>query len=113
MNKLYIGNVSEEASAEDLESVFEEWKIPHSGPFLVKTGYAFVDCPDEKIAMKAIDILSGENWKVAFERCRSCAAIVEMALLQAPTRYACTPVGWGWIPAFLSLPQPLLGLLTL
>uniref|UniRef100_A0AAY5KZ61 RRM domain-containing protein n=1 Tax=Esox lucius TaxID=8010 RepID=A0AAY5KZ61_ESOLU len=60
MNKLYIGNVSEEASAEDLETIFEQWKIPHSGPFLVKTGYAFVDCPDEKVAMKAIDILSGK-----------------------------------------------------
>lgn len=60
MNKLYIGNVSEEASSEDLETIFEQWKIPHSGPFLVKTGYAFVDCPDEKVAMKAIDILSGK-----------------------------------------------------
>uniref|UniRef100_A0A674EAH2 Insulin-like growth factor 2 mRNA-binding protein 3 n=1 Tax=Salmo trutta TaxID=8032 RepID=A0A674EAH2_SALTR len=60
MNKLYIGNVSEEASAEDLETIFEQWKIPHSGPFLVKTGYAFVDCPDEKNAMMAIDILSGK-----------------------------------------------------
>ncbi|KAL0961831.1 hypothetical protein UPYG_G00332250 [Umbra pygmaea] len=60
MNKLYIGNVSEETRAEDLETIFEQWKIPHSGPFLVKTGYAFVDCPDEKVAMKAIDILSGK-----------------------------------------------------
>ncbi|XP_063041724.1 insulin-like growth factor 2 mRNA-binding protein 3 isoform X2 [Engraulis encrasicolus] len=60
MNKLYIGNVSEQASSVDLESIFEQWKIPFSGPFLVKTGYAFVDCPDEKIAMKAIDTLSGK-----------------------------------------------------
>ncbi|KAJ8273880.1 hypothetical protein GJAV_G00106530 [Gymnothorax javanicus] len=60
MNKLYIGNLSEEASPLELESIFEERKIPVSGPFLVKTGYAFVDCPDEKIAMKAIDILSGK-----------------------------------------------------
>ncbi|XP_030644954.1 insulin-like growth factor 2 mRNA-binding protein 3 isoform X3 [Chanos chanos] len=60
MNKLYIGNVSEKASALDLETIFEQWKIPFSGPFLVKTGYAFVDCPDEKIAMKAIDTLSGK-----------------------------------------------------
>ncbi|KAJ8379869.1 hypothetical protein SKAU_G00006470, partial [Synaphobranchus kaupii] len=60
MNKLYIGNLSEEASPLELESIFEEWKIPVSGPFLVKTGYAFVDCPDEKMAMKAIDILSGK-----------------------------------------------------
>uniref|UniRef100_A0A3B3WU47 RRM domain-containing protein n=1 Tax=Poecilia mexicana TaxID=48701 RepID=A0A3B3WU47_9TELE len=60
MNKLYIGNVSAEASEEDLESIFKQWKIPHSGPFLVKTGYAFVDCPDEKAAMRAIDVLSGK-----------------------------------------------------
>lgn len=61
MNKLYIGNVSEQTSALDLETIFEQWKIPFSAPFLVKSGYAFVDCPDEKIAMKAIDTLSGEN----------------------------------------------------
>lgn len=60
MNKLYIGNVSAEASEKDLETIFEQWKIPHSGPFLVKTGYAFVDCPDDKAAMKAIDVLSGK-----------------------------------------------------
>ncbi|XP_061738393.1 insulin-like growth factor 2 mRNA-binding protein 3 isoform X2 [Nerophis ophidion] len=60
MNKLYIGNVSAEASEEDFETIFDKWKIPHSGPFLVKTGYAFVDCPDEKTAMKAIDTLSGK-----------------------------------------------------
>uniref|UniRef100_H3DK60 Insulin-like growth factor 2 mRNA binding protein 3 n=1 Tax=Tetraodon nigroviridis TaxID=99883 RepID=H3DK60_TETNG len=59
MNKLYIGNVSSEASEQDFETIFEQWKIPHSGPFLVKT-YAFVDCPDEKAAMKAIDVLSGK-----------------------------------------------------
>uniref|UniRef100_A0A673B8F1 Insulin-like growth factor 2 mRNA binding protein 3 n=1 Tax=Sphaeramia orbicularis TaxID=375764 RepID=A0A673B8F1_9TELE len=60
MNKLYIGNVSAEASEEDFESIFEQWKIPFTGQFLVKTGYAFVDCPDEKAAMKAIDVLSGK-----------------------------------------------------
>ncbi|XP_022521056.2 insulin-like growth factor 2 mRNA-binding protein 3 isoform X2 [Astyanax mexicanus] len=60
MNKLYIGNVSEQASALDLETIFEQWKIPFSAPFLVKSGYAFVDCPDDKIAMKAIDTLSGK-----------------------------------------------------
>uniref|UniRef100_A0A3B4ZD07 Insulin like growth factor 2 mRNA binding protein 3 n=1 Tax=Stegastes partitus TaxID=144197 RepID=A0A3B4ZD07_9TELE len=58
MNKLYIGNVSAEATEEDFETLFEQWKIPHSGPFLIKNGYAFVDCPDEKAAMRAIDILS-------------------------------------------------------
>ncbi|KAJ3608859.1 hypothetical protein NHX12_023389 [Muraenolepis orangiensis] len=60
MNKLYIGNLVEEASVEDLEALFGEWSLATSGPFLVKTGYAFVDCPDEKVTMKAIDLLSGK-----------------------------------------------------
>ncbi|XP_029444943.1 insulin-like growth factor 2 mRNA-binding protein 3 isoform X2 [Rhinatrema bivittatum] len=60
MNKLYIGNLSENVSPLDLESVFKESKIPFSGQFLVKTGYAFVDCPDESWAMKAIEALSGK-----------------------------------------------------
>ncbi|XP_030060703.1 insulin-like growth factor 2 mRNA-binding protein 3 [Microcaecilia unicolor] len=60
MNKLYIGNLSENVSPLDLESIFKESKIPFSGQFLVKTGYAFVDCPDESWAMKAIEALSGK-----------------------------------------------------
>ncbi|XP_037651141.1 insulin-like growth factor 2 mRNA-binding protein 3 isoform X1 [Sebastes umbrosus] len=60
MNKLYIGNVSAEVTEEELELLFEQHKIPHSGPFLLKAGYAFVDCLDEKAAMKAIDALSGK-----------------------------------------------------
>lgn len=59
MNKLYIGNLSENAVPSDLESLFKDAKIPVSGPFLVKTGYAFVDCPDESWALKAIEALSG------------------------------------------------------
>ncbi|XP_008064381.1 insulin-like growth factor 2 mRNA-binding protein 3 isoform X2 [Carlito syrichta] len=61
MNKLYIGNLSENAAPSDLESVFKDAKIPVSGPFLVKTGYAFVDCPDESWALKAIEALSGKT----------------------------------------------------
>ncbi|XP_041104927.1 insulin-like growth factor 2 mRNA-binding protein 3-A isoform X2 [Polyodon spathula] len=60
MNKLYIGNLSEDASPVELESLFKEYKIPFSGQFLVKTGYAFVDCPDDNWAMKAIDTFSGK-----------------------------------------------------
>lgn len=85
MNKLYIGNVSAEASEEDFETIFEQWKIPHSGPFLVKTGYAFVDCPDEKAAMKAIDVLSGEK-RCCFLVCVSLSAIREDARTAAIVR---------------------------
>lgn len=59
MNKLYIGNLSEHAAPSDLESIFKDNKIPAAGAFLVKTGYAFVDCPDESWALKAIEALSG------------------------------------------------------
>uniref|UniRef100_A0A2I3GDW3 RRM domain-containing protein n=1 Tax=Nomascus leucogenys TaxID=61853 RepID=A0A2I3GDW3_NOMLE len=54
MNKLYIGNLSENAAPSDLESIFKD------GPFLVKTGYTFVDYPDESWALKAIEALSGK-----------------------------------------------------
>uniref|UniRef100_A0A4X2LZ33 RRM domain-containing protein n=1 Tax=Vombatus ursinus TaxID=29139 RepID=A0A4X2LZ33_VOMUR len=60
MNKLYIGNLSDSVSPVDLESVFNDSKIPYTGSFLVKAGYAFVDCPDENWAMKAIETLSGK-----------------------------------------------------
>ncbi|XP_048195646.1 insulin-like growth factor 2 mRNA-binding protein 3 isoform X2 [Perognathus longimembris pacificus] len=60
MNKLYIGNLSENAAPTDLESIFKDAKIPVSGPFLVKTGYAFVDCPDDSWALKAIEAISGK-----------------------------------------------------
>lgn len=87
MNKLYIGNVSAEASEEDFETIFEQWKIPHSGPFLVKTGYAFVDCPDEKAAMKAIDVLSGEKFgvkKVLFGKTHELLQLCEDCLTSWP-----------------------------
>uniref|UniRef100_A0A8B9LEW8 Insulin-like growth factor 2 mRNA-binding protein 1 n=1 Tax=Astyanax mexicanus TaxID=7994 RepID=A0A8B9LEW8_ASTMX len=60
MNKLYIGNLNENVTAEDLVKTFEDYKIPYSGQFLMKTGYAFVDCPDDQWAMKAIETFSGK-----------------------------------------------------
>lgn len=60
MNKLYIGNLNENVTAEDLVKTFQDYKIPYSGQFLVKTGYAFVDCPDDQWAMKAIETFSGK-----------------------------------------------------
>ncbi|XP_053855767.1 insulin-like growth factor 2 mRNA-binding protein 1 isoform X2 [Vidua macroura] len=60
MNKLYIGNLPEGVTAAELEKVFAEHQISFSGHFLVKSGYAFVDCPDEQWAMKAIETFSGK-----------------------------------------------------
>ncbi|XP_056143990.1 insulin-like growth factor 2 mRNA-binding protein 1 [Lampris incognitus] len=60
MNKLYIGKLNENVTAEDLVKTFDDHKIPYSGQFLMKTGYAFVDCPDDQWAMKAIETISGK-----------------------------------------------------
>uniref|UniRef100_UPI00358E02EF insulin-like growth factor 2 mRNA-binding protein 3 isoform X2 n=1 Tax=Myxine glutinosa TaxID=7769 RepID=UPI00358E02EF len=60
MNKLYIGNVSENASASDLQTIFTERRLPVAGHFLLKSGYAFVDCPDESSALRAIEMLHGK-----------------------------------------------------
>lgn len=60
MHKLYIGNLGDSVTAEDLGKTFDDHKIPFSGQFLMKTGYAFVDCPDDQWAMKAIETISGE-----------------------------------------------------
>ncbi|KAM6913568.1 insulin-like growth factor 2 mRNA-binding protein 1 isoform 1-T1 [Lycodopsis pacificus] len=60
MHKLYIGNLGDSVTAEDLGKTFDEHKIQYSGQFLMKTGYAFVDCPDDQWAMKAIETFSGK-----------------------------------------------------
>lgn len=87
MNKLYIGNLSDHAGPSDLESVFKDAKIPVAGPFLVKTGYAFVDCPDEGWALKAIEALSGGA------HARGRGVPVSAAAIRDP---ACRPAGRGW-----------------
>uniref|UniRef100_A0AAV2KJQ8 RRM domain-containing protein n=1 Tax=Knipowitschia caucasica TaxID=637954 RepID=A0AAV2KJQ8_KNICA len=61
MHKLYIGNLGDTVTAEDLGKTFDDHKIAYSGQFLMKTGYAFVDCPDDQCAMKAIETISGKE----------------------------------------------------
>lgn len=69
MHKLYIGNLGESVTAEDLGKTFDEHKIPYTGQFLMKTGYAFVDCPDDHWAMKAIETFSGElRWTTSHQK---------------------------------------------
>ncbi|XP_053719901.1 insulin-like growth factor 2 mRNA-binding protein 3 isoform X3 [Synchiropus splendidus] len=60
MNHLFISNMGDGVRDEDLARVFHEWSVPFTGSFTIKNGYAFVECPDEKAAMKAIELLSGK-----------------------------------------------------
>uniref|UniRef100_A0A8C2YGK5 Insulin like growth factor 2 mRNA binding protein 2 n=1 Tax=Coturnix japonica TaxID=93934 RepID=A0A8C2YGK5_COTJA len=59
MNKLYIGNLSPAATADDLRQLFGDRKLPLAGQVLLKSGYAFVDYPDQNWAIRAIETLSG------------------------------------------------------
>uniref|UniRef100_A0A673CM13 Insulin-like growth factor 2 mRNA binding protein 2a n=1 Tax=Sphaeramia orbicularis TaxID=375764 RepID=A0A673CM13_9TELE len=67
MNKLYIGNLSPSVTVEDLKQLFREKKLPVPEQILVKSGYAFVDFPDQNSAIKAIETLSG---KCGFDKSR-------------------------------------------
>ncbi|OXB65269.1 hypothetical protein ASZ78_001576 [Callipepla squamata] len=58
MNKLYIGNLSPAATADDLRQLFGDRKLPLAGQVLLKSGYAFVDYPDQNWAIRAIETLS-------------------------------------------------------
>ncbi|XP_075964611.1 insulin-like growth factor 2 mRNA-binding protein 2a [Anarhichas minor] len=60
MNKLYFGNLSPSVTVEDLKELFGEWKLPVADLVLMKSGYAFVDFPDQNSAIKAIETLSGK-----------------------------------------------------
>lgn len=62
MNKLYVGNLSPSVTVEDLKRLFGERQLPVSDrTVLLKSGYAFVDFPDQKWAIKAIETLSGKR----------------------------------------------------
>uniref|UniRef100_A0A8C4HWV7 Insulin-like growth factor 2 mRNA binding protein 2a n=1 Tax=Dicentrarchus labrax TaxID=13489 RepID=A0A8C4HWV7_DICLA len=60
MNKLYVGNLSPSVTVEDLKQLFGERKLPVADQVLLKSGYAFVDFPDQNSAIKAIETLSGK-----------------------------------------------------
>ncbi|CAL8321643.1 unnamed protein product [Merluccius merluccius] len=61
MNKLYVGNLSPSVTVEDLKQLFCERKLPVADQILLKSGYAFVDFPDQNWAIKAIETLSGDK----------------------------------------------------
>ncbi|XP_049631820.1 insulin-like growth factor 2 mRNA-binding protein 2 isoform X5 [Suncus etruscus] len=60
MNQLYIGNLSPAVTADDLRRLFGDRKLPLAGQVLLKSGYAFVDYPDQNWAIRAIETLSGK-----------------------------------------------------
>ncbi|XP_014668900.1 PREDICTED: insulin-like growth factor 2 mRNA-binding protein 2 isoform X2 [Priapulus caudatus] len=61
MQKLYIGNLGQDIDEQTLRDLFEEHGIEGESFLVKKGGYAFIDCPDQVNADKAIDKLNGYN----------------------------------------------------
>lgn len=60
MSKLYVGNLPQDASEQALRQLLDDNGITSGGILVKRGGYAFIDCPDQSAADKAIDKLNGE-----------------------------------------------------
>ncbi|KAF5270497.1 hypothetical protein FQA39_LY08375 [Lamprigera yunnana] len=59
MSKLYIGNLPVDTNEMILRQLFLEQNLACTNILVKRGGYAFVDCPDQSSADKAIDKLNG------------------------------------------------------
>ncbi|KAF7285227.1 insulin-like growth factor 2 mRNA-binding protein 3-A [Rhynchophorus ferrugineus] len=62
MSKLYVGNLPTETNENSLRQLFVEQNLSCTNILIKRGGYAFVDCPDQSSADKAIDKLNGFNF---------------------------------------------------
>uniref|UniRef100_T1JD27 RRM domain-containing protein n=1 Tax=Strigamia maritima TaxID=126957 RepID=T1JD27_STRMM len=62
MNKLYIGNLPADVNEGTLRQLFLDKGINCTNVLVKKGGYAFVDCPDQTTADRAIDSLNGYSF---------------------------------------------------
>lgn len=60
MSKLYIGNLPSDTNEAGLRQLFVEQNLSCTNILVKRGGYAFVDCPDQSSADKAIDKLNGK-----------------------------------------------------
>ncbi|KAJ8982529.1 hypothetical protein NQ317_018570 [Molorchus minor] len=58
MSKLYVGNLPTETSESALRQLFLEQNLSCTSILVKRGGYAFVDCPDQSSADRAIDKLN-------------------------------------------------------
>lgn len=62
MSKLYIGNLPSEVNEADIKHLFHEQNLSCTNVLVKRGGYAFVDCPDQSAADRAIDKLNQFNY---------------------------------------------------
>lgn len=60
MSKLYIGNLPQDSNETSIRQLFAEQSLSCTNILVKRGGYAFVDCPDQSSADKAIDKLNGK-----------------------------------------------------
>lgn len=60
MSKLYIGNLPSDMNEAGLRQLFIEQNLSCTNILVKRGGYAFVECPDQSSADKAIDKLNGK-----------------------------------------------------
>lgn len=65
MSKLYIGNLPSETNESGLRQLFLDQNLSCTNILVKRGGYAFVDCPDQSSADKAIDKLNGMYSKLS------------------------------------------------
>ena len=66
MSKLYVGNLSADVSEFSLRQLFLDNNISCGAILVKRGGYAFVDCPDQSSADRAIDKLNGKQFFILF-----------------------------------------------
>lgn len=60
MSKLYVGNLPSDVNEGNLRQLFQEHNLTCSTILVKRGGYAFVECPDQSAADRAIDKLNGK-----------------------------------------------------
>ncbi|KAK4879287.1 hypothetical protein RN001_007433 [Aquatica leii] len=94
MSKLYIGNLPADTNEMILRQLFLEQNLPCTNILVKRGGYAFVDCPDQSSADKAIDKLNGFNFN-------GCSLLVEPSVASGKKR--------GYATSFPDLPMEQIG----
>jgi insulin-like growth factor 2 mRNA-binding protein 1 len=61
MSKLYVGNLPSDVNEGTLRQLFQDHGLSCSTILVKRGGYAFVDCPDQSTADRAIDKLNGKR----------------------------------------------------
>ncbi|XP_069690838.1 insulin-like growth factor 2 mRNA-binding protein 1 isoform X2 [Periplaneta americana] len=62
MSKLYVGNLPADVNEGTLRQLFQDHSLSCTTILVKRGGYAFVDCPDQSTADRAIDKLNGYNF---------------------------------------------------